>query len=105
MIAPAPLLKVPRGEPVEIELVFESDLGSPAPTLVLTLACRRNAAIKLYELEADHVVGEPTLYRFLIPSTETDRAVGRYWWDVWRLDLEQLLAIGPLDVEGVVRLP
>jgi hypothetical protein len=105
MIAPAPPIKVPRGEPREIELHLEEDPGSPAPTLTFTLAVARDSATKLYTTTVDHEIGDPQTYRFYLSPTETNRAIGRYWWDVWRLDINQLMAIGSIDIEAGVRLP
>ena len=104
MIPPS-ALKVVRGEPIEIELQFDEDMGSPAPTLTFTMATSRDALTKLYTAEFDSVDGQPTIYRVLLSPEVTNRALGKYWWDVWRQDIPQLLAIGSLDIQGVVRLP
>jgi hypothetical protein len=104
-LLPPTTLKVVRGEPLEIELEFETDLGSPIPALTFTLAESREASTKLYTAEVEPVDGEPTIYRILLPAEETNLDRGRYWWDVWRLDIPQLVALGSLDVQAVVRLP
>lgn len=98
-------LKVFRGAPIEIPFVFAEDQGSPAPTLTFTLASTRNTATKLYTAEAIQVDDEPTEYRVLLGPDVTNRAVGTYWWDVWRGDNNQPLAIGSLKIQAVVRLP
>jgi hypothetical protein len=103
--------KVWRGAPIEIPFVFDEDPGSPSPTLTFTLAASRDSATKLHTVEVDHIDGDPLTYHVLLGPDVTDRALGTYWWDMWRLNTDgdayndQPLAQGSLKVEGVVRLP
>lgn len=107
MRLPAPkACHVPRGEPIEFELTFDpADVGSPSPTLTFTLSARRNTTTKLHTMNVEALPEDPLTYRILLDPTLTDREPGIYWWDVWRLDIPQLVAIGSLEVQGVVRLP
>ena len=104
-VIPPTALQVVRGAPLQIEIRLEEDPGSPAPTVTFTLALTRNATTKLYTADAEQDEDDHALYTILLTSEQTNRAVGRYWWDAWRMDTPQLLAIGSLDVQGVVRLP
>ena len=104
MIAPTHV-KVIRGEPFEVEISLE-DTGSPAPTVTFTLAAERNTSTKLHTGDFDDEGGEPRTYRFLLPPADTaELEPGVYWWDAWRMDTPQLVGIGSLTIQGVVRLP
>ena len=106
MIPPAPPLNVVRGEPLEIEFEATDDLGSPSPTLMFTLATERNHPTKVYTADAELVGGSPVVYRVLLSSEMTAaRVVRRYWWDLWRDDVDQMLAYGTLDVLASTRYP
>jgi hypothetical protein len=95
------IVKVPRGEPIDIPLAL--DLGSPAPALLFTLAAKRNDPTKLVSIVP--VVGSPTGYSVPVTAEHTNREPGIYWWDVWDTETPRLLAIGSLEINRVVRLP
>src|SRR5262245_12013881 len=93
-------LAVIRGEPIELEIAFATDPGSPAPTLTFTLAEERDASTKLLTREVEQVEASPTLFRVLLTTEDTAAlSVRTYWYDVWRDDNDQMVAIGSLTVQ------
>lgn len=92
---------VPRGEAVTIPINVEQ--GSPAPAMLFTLASARNSTTKLWSTTTfDEATGG---YLVTVPAAQTNLAPGKYWWDVWDTETPRLLAIGSLEIHGVVRLP
>ena len=94
-------ISCPRGEAVTIPIVGE--FGSPAPALLFTLAESRNATTKLYSAAVTEQATSGFL--FTLPAEQTNRAPGKYWWDVWDTETPQLRAIGSLEIQKVVRYP
>ncbi len=92
-------LTVPRGQAITIPLDIQ--VGSPS-TLVFTLATERNCATKLW---TGTPVSASPAYEMTVPADETNRAPCVYWWDVWDTENSLLLALGSLEIQGVVRLP
>jgi hypothetical protein len=103
MIAPTHL-KVIRGEPCEIDIQL-GDIGSPAPTVTFTLAEERNSSDKLHTADFEDQGGSPHTYRLTLSPDDTNIDPGTYYWDAWRMDTPQLVGIGTLTIQGVVRLP
>jgi hypothetical protein len=103
--------KVWRGAKIEIPFAFDEHPGSPSPILRFTLAESRDASTKLLELDVEHVDADPLTYHVCLGPDVTNRDLGTYWWDIWRLDIgdddenDQPLAQGSLKIQGVVRLP
>lgn len=96
---------VPRGEALTIPIAGDlTDLGSPPAAVRFTLATDRNCTTKVHTADAE-LVGSPGSYTVVLGPDVTNRAPGTYWWDVWRMDVPTLLAIGSLEIQAVVRLP
>lgn len=89
-----------RGE--EAIIPFDLDLGSPTPVLRFTLARERNMTPKIWD--GTPTVGSPG-YLVTVPTSITNREPGTYWWDLWNMDTETLLALGTLVIQSDVRLP
>ena len=100
--------EIDRGQPLQMDFTMVPATDITGWTMQFTLAANKNTVTKLWQTTALVVVNASIgTFNIVVPTTQTDREPGTYWFDVWRTNAsnERLLAIGYLTIVPVVRLP